>query len=224
MNGEDRIRRYIERAFCGIEKNGKVLEEMEALCGELLEKYQSLTARGYEPEAAYQSVISGIGDIFELVDGIAAETGSGSPYAGWAQAGAGRKPSPRMLEAAPYAAAAGLFLIWGGSLIFPAGPRARNLAPMLMLILGIAVGAAVLWLLLNGDRPAARDRDPRQRAGMAVKAAVWCVAGICMFLVASKPHLKRLLWLIPLAALAVHQMIAAWFAYEETKERGDSHD
>ena len=31
MKGEDRIRRYLERAFYGVEKNEKVREEMEAL-------------------------------------------------------------------------------------------------------------------------------------------------------------------------------------------------
>ena len=147
MKGEDRIRRYLERAFYGVEKNEKVREEMEALLGELLEKYQSLTAQGYEPEAAYQSVISGIGDIFELVDGIAQEAQAGRPPLGGPADlrqtdgfGSGWKSSPRMLEAAPYVAAAGLLLLWGGSLLFPAGPRARTLTPVLMLALGIGGG------------------------------------------------------------------------------------
>ena len=230
MKGEDRIRRYLERAFYGVEKNEKVREEMEALLGELLEKYQSLTAQGYEPEAAYQSVISGIGDIFELVDGIAQEAQTGRPPLGGPADlrqtdgfGSGWKSSPRMLEAAPYVAAAGLLLLWGGSLLSPAGPRARALTPMLMLALGIGVGAAVLWIWMNGDRKAVRSRAPRQRAGRTVQAAVWCAAALGMFLAASRPHLERLLWLIPLAALAVHQMIAAWLAYEETKERRDFH-
>lgn len=62
MNGEERIRIYLNRAFSGTLQTDAVSEAKESLFADLREKYTSLVSQGQSEEAAYQSVISGIGE------------------------------------------------------------------------------------------------------------------------------------------------------------------
>lgn len=100
MSGEERIRRYVERAFYGTRQSDEVEAEKEALCGELIKKYRDLLAEEYSPETAYQSVIGGIGDIFELVDEIAGAPGD-APLSG-GNAGTDGQDSHRRLSGAAH--------------------------------------------------------------------------------------------------------------------------
>ncbi len=232
MREEDKIRRYLDRAFGGVPQTDKVREEKEALLAELLEKYQQLVGNGYEPEAAYQSVISGIGDIFELVDAIAEDAGVKGvpaqeefPGEGSGQGdGAGNwgkswSPSSRFMEWMPYGAAGILFLFWLMGQIFPVGPKEREILPLL--VLGAAAGAAVLYLLLRYPRPSAKRRIPAVHIAVAV---VWCAGAFLFFRAVRTPRMEKIVWLIPIGALALTQLIFTWQLFEDSKKRGDLHE
>lgn len=62
-----RIAEYVEDLFAGVAPEPKVLEIKEELLVNLNEKYLDLLAAGQSEEAAYASVISGIGDIHDLL-------------------------------------------------------------------------------------------------------------------------------------------------------------
>lgn len=213
MRGEERIRHYLDRAFYGARQTKEIHEEKEALLAELTEKYQALITQGYEPEAAYQSVISGIGDIFELVDGIAGEPVEQDS----------RPPertdyhfNPMLTEAAPYAAAGILFLFWIITRLLPAGPKDQSALPLL--ILGAAAGAGILWMFFTYPKPFTGSKIPPVHLAVAV---LWCITAVLFFLAATKPHLRSILWLIPIGALAVTQLIFSWTSYKDLKKRGD---
>ncbi len=129
MSGEERIRRYVERAFYGTRQSDEVQAEKEALCGELIKKYQDLLAEEYSPETAYQSVIGGIGDIFELVDEIAGAPGDAPSSGGNAGAegqdshreaersGTSEEASPAWLRAVPWLAAGSVCFLPGAETV-----------------------------------------------------------------------------------------------------------
>ncbi len=88
MSGEEKICHYINRAFAGCPAGQQTEEAKEALCADLLEKYRALLETGYAPETAYQTTISGVGDIFEVVDSVTgrqAEDEMGYSSLTWAQ-------------------------------------------------------------------------------------------------------------------------------------------
>lgn len=68
MNEE--LRRYMDELFAEAPQNKKVLDLKEELLGNMNEKYQDLLAEGLSPQEAYKTVVSGIGDVDELIGGI----------------------------------------------------------------------------------------------------------------------------------------------------------
>ena len=236
MSGEERIRRYVERAFYGTRQSDEVQAEKEALCGELIKKYRDLLAEEYSPETAYQSVIGGIGDIFELVDEIAGAPGDAPSSGGNAgvegqdsrreaeRSGTPEEASPAWLRAVPWLAAGVFLLAWGGNRLLHPGPRGGHFFPVL--VLAAAVAAAV-WLIRRGKGGgAAKRRMDDVLAGKwtakdIAETVIWCVAAVWFLLALHKPHLERTAWLIPLGALAAHELAAAWFSYMEERGRSD---
>ena len=67
---EKRITDYIEMAFSNAPNTRKSQELKEELIANMLEKYRDQVAQGLSEEEAYHSVIAGMGDISELVDGV----------------------------------------------------------------------------------------------------------------------------------------------------------
>ena len=70
---ENRIRQYIDRAFRDVPQSAKNNDLKESLRNDLLEKYDGLVAIGKTEEEAYSGVISGIGDLNELTQGLIKE-------------------------------------------------------------------------------------------------------------------------------------------------------
>ena len=62
-----RIVEHVDELFVGVAPEPKVLEIKEELLANLNEKYLDLLAAGQSEEAAYVSVLSGIGDIHDLL-------------------------------------------------------------------------------------------------------------------------------------------------------------
>ena len=66
----DKIRAHIEVLFRNAPATRRVAEAREELLAGCLDKYADLTAAGRTPEEAYIAVISGIGDVDELLNAI----------------------------------------------------------------------------------------------------------------------------------------------------------
>ncbi|MDR3206975.1 MAG: permease prefix domain 1-containing protein [Oscillospiraceae bacterium] len=67
---KDRIKTHVEGLFQDAPHTRRVREAREELLAGCLDKYEDLTAHGRSPEEAYEDVISGIGDVTELLRAI----------------------------------------------------------------------------------------------------------------------------------------------------------
>lgn len=66
----DKIRTYIDNSFTGINETKKVKELKDELFENLKEKYNDQIQDGKTEQEAYHSVISGIGDLSELIESV----------------------------------------------------------------------------------------------------------------------------------------------------------
>lgn len=70
MSANARIRVHVEDLFLNAPKSHRTIELKEELIANLQEKYADLIVQGKEEEAAYEIVITSIGDIDELIRGL----------------------------------------------------------------------------------------------------------------------------------------------------------
>ena len=66
----NKIRAYIDHEFAGVPESKKVNELKEELTANLIEKYNEQLLHGKSEEEAYNAVITGLGDLSELVDSV----------------------------------------------------------------------------------------------------------------------------------------------------------
>jgi hypothetical protein len=64
---EDKIRKHVEELFAGTLPTKKAVELKEEMIQNLTEKYNDLIGEGKTPEAAFNIVVAGIGDVSGLI-------------------------------------------------------------------------------------------------------------------------------------------------------------
>ncbi|MDR1692352.1 MAG: permease prefix domain 1-containing protein [Oscillospiraceae bacterium] len=69
----EKIKAHIDRLLQDAPKTRRIEEMREELLSGCLDKYEDLTASGVSPEEAFASVISGIGDVDELIKNLSSE-------------------------------------------------------------------------------------------------------------------------------------------------------
>lgn len=214
MNGIERIRTFLERAFAGKAQTEKVLEAKEALYADLIERYQSLIQEGYAEEAAYQAAISSIGDIFELVDSITGETAQTGPVAAKVAEGNDRVISQKASVRLPYILVGIFFLLWIGRYLLPVRPHMENYLPMLFL--GVAAGLVAPRLIMLYKQGQLKGRKMPY-------LVLWSVTAVLFLIAIFTPRFERAIWLLPVLALAIHQLLYAWQEYDSSKKE-NSHE
>ena len=75
----NKIRAYIDHEFAGVPESKKVNELKEELTANLIEKYNEQLLHGKSEEEAYNAVITGLGDLSELVDRAYVRTACRAP-------------------------------------------------------------------------------------------------------------------------------------------------
>lgn len=73
-----KLKDYIETIFSDAPETYRAYELKEEMYTDLCEKYDDLVAEGKTPAAAYHAVISGVGDISELIEELKKEAGGAS--------------------------------------------------------------------------------------------------------------------------------------------------
>ena len=73
-----KLKDYIEIIFTDAPQTYRAHELKEEMYTDLCEKYDDLVAEGKTPAAAYHAVISGVGDIGELIEELKKEAGMGA--------------------------------------------------------------------------------------------------------------------------------------------------
>ena len=69
----DKLRKHVENLFSKAPNSKKAVELKEELIQNLTDKYNDLLLEGKTPEAAYNIVIAGIGDVSSLIDDLKKE-------------------------------------------------------------------------------------------------------------------------------------------------------
>ncbi|MCD7947701.1 MAG: hypothetical protein LUG13_05315 [Oscillospiraceae bacterium] len=222
MDYRERIRAYIDRAFAGAPQTDKVRDTKAELYADLLDQYNALLEAGHAPQSAYDSTIESVGDIYELVDSLVREEAAhpapaAPPEKEPPAAEAEKKDDTRgkFFSIVPVVAAVIFLLLLVLDIANPPGPKSilRN-APYLFLVLLAIVFAVYLWqahrrgLRLVGDGIQAKWYP-------VFVAALWVAALICLLVVAGKPHLHRLTWIILIVALAVHWFVSGMARYQK---------
>lgn len=203
MNGHERIQAYLDRAFLTGPQTEGLLEAKETLLADLGEKYDSLTAQGYSEQGAYETVISGIGDIFEIVDEAAGE-GLALPSGPEIRGGKRALCFPLL--------AAAFLLLWAaglGGLSFPLLPA-------------LALGAAAGFFLSRWPLFIQRAKSARRQGdqGFWLTPMLWAAAALLFILAFFIPALGRIQWLIPAAAISTDRLASSLRAYSRFKKGG----
>ncbi len=73
-----KLKDYIDTIFTDAPQTYRAYELKEEMYTDLCEKYDDLIAEGKTPAAAYHAVISGVGDISELIEELKREAGCGT--------------------------------------------------------------------------------------------------------------------------------------------------
>lgn len=133
----ERIKTHVDSLFEDAPQTRKVLDLKEELLGNLNIKYDDLITGGSTPDDAYRSVISGIGDMSELVRQIQNESAFNSHY----------PTKERKKSALLVAIAIGLYIMSPISVIlFDDVFGLRNAGPVMMFVL---IAAATGLLIYN---------------------------------------------------------------------------
>lgn len=133
----ERIKTHVDSLFEDAPQTRKVLDLKEELLGNLNIKYEDLITGGSTPDDAYRSVISGIGDMSELVRQIQNESAFNSHY----------PTKERKKSAILVAVAVGLYIMSPISVIlFDDVLGFRNVGPIMMFVL---IAAATGLLIYN---------------------------------------------------------------------------
>lgn len=68
---EEKLRKYVESLFEKAPKTQKAIELRQEIISNLLDKYNDLKSSGASEEEAYEIVVKGLGNVDELINGLA---------------------------------------------------------------------------------------------------------------------------------------------------------
>ena len=129
----EKIRSYIDRAFESAPQTKKILELKEELYANLVDKYHDQLDKGASEQDAYNTVISGIGDIYELIDSVNDPQPLAPPTA-----------RERSRSALLVSIAVGLYIISPFTLIFSTVTFSAPIPGLFFMFLCIAVATGLL--------------------------------------------------------------------------------
>lgn len=204
----EKIRKHIEELFTNAPKTRKAMELREEMTQNTIEKYQDLIAEGFQEEAAYQNVISSIGDVTELFGDLEERTPLSLPE------------KDRKKKALINSAAAGLYIfaigafLWGMAIteIWFFYPEAATIVIALTVLLCIPptcmlVYAAQMYpnyqrkdnTLVESYKEAVHARNKEKSVKAFVSAIVWLATLIFYFLISYVSSKWEITWIIFLA-------------------------
>ena len=218
-----KIAEYVEELFAGVSPEPKVLEIKEELLDNLNEKYVDLLEAGQSEETAYGSVISGIGDIHDLLRDF-------TPFGPYSSAEIERRRNLKnillSIGAAVYVLSLAVLLIFTR-----AGLDSVGLA-VTILCWAVATGLIVYGVNLGktsyekrGDtfvehykEKLAADESDRSLK-KAVNSAFWPLVVVIYLALSFISRRWDITWIIFLVAVTLQQLIH-WRLFADPKERG----
>ena len=218
---EDRIRKYVEDLFSDTAQSKRAVELKEEMIQNCTDKYHDLLAEGKTPEAAFNIVVAGIGDVSGLLKDLEYET---------------RKPeiSPeqRQKSAMLTAVAVMLYILCVLPLIILELAIGTAAAQIIGIVVMFVMAAAATGLLIYNSMTKPRhvraddtmvDSFRQWQAGSheqkalmgAIRTALWTITVALYFILSFLTGWWHLTWLVFLLAVAVNAIINAVFALKK---------
>ena len=220
---EDKLRRYVDGLFARAVPTKKAVELKEEMLQNLHDKYNDLISEGKAPEAAYNIVIAGIGDVGVLLSGLEAEVPDSPEYLEYETA--------RRVSAMFTAIAVMGYIL--------------SVLPLIIIsmyndVAGVRIGVPVMFLMIaastgllvynNLTKPKyikgsatmveefrkwqtdARDVKSLRRA---VSAALWSILVALYFIISFWTFAWHLTWIMFILGAAIEAIISIFFALKK---------
>lgn len=216
----DKIRAYLEHTFADAPQSQKAVELKEELYTNLAEKYNDQIKQGRTETEAYNIVISGIGDISELVDSVRPK-----PFP---------QPDPRELRrrAVFTSVAVGLYILSPFSiLLFAEFLRQEEIGILVMfLLIAIATGLLIFNHMTRPTYVRTEDtvveefkewrvKNNRQRdVFQTFRGAYWSLVTALYLLLSFLLRIWAFSWIIFIIAAAVENIIRGILQLREDKK------
>ena len=207
-----KIRAYITRAFEDVPKTKKSIELQEELISNLIEKFNDQLKIGKTEEEAYTSVIAGIGDLSELVEGVRER-----------QTLMSQSPEDRKKNALVIAIAVVLYILSPMVLILFAELLSMEIFGLLMMFVLIAIATGMLVYnaaskpkylreeetLVEEFKEWKAGKDKNQASYAAFKSAFWLIVVAVYLFISFQSGGWAYTWIIFIVASAVQEVVRA---------------
>jgi len=216
---EDKLRRYVDGLFARTAPTKKAVELKEEMLQNLHDKYDDLITEGKSPEAAYNIVIAGIGDVGGLLNELEAE--APEPF-DTIEIEAARRMSA-MLTAI---AVAGIILsVLPLIILAVTGNRntVRIGVPVMIFIIAGAIGLLVYNYMTkpryyrDSDTMVGEFREwqsgtsDRKSLRKAISSALWAIIVALYFIISFGTNAWHISWIIFLFGAAAEAIINIFF-------------
>ena len=236
---KERLSAYIHGLFAGAERKSPANERLAELKEELLrdteEKYDDLVAQGYSPERAYNAVITGVGDITDLIDSVTGkkptgETAAPSSFADALLTSQEREALRKKQERAALlksVAVAMYILCWVPLVVLSTfmGDLGSTVGLAVMFLMIAGATAMIVYGNMTGAKAAESakqcrdddgdddDDDDEKRSPVykAVSGALWVLTVVAYIAVSNWTGAWHMTWLMFLMTAALDNIIKAIF-------------
>ncbi|MCL2401160.1 MAG: permease prefix domain 1-containing protein [Oscillospiraceae bacterium] len=218
---EDKLRRYVEGLFEETAPTKKAVELKEEMIQNLQDKYKDLIADGKTPEAAYNIVVAGIGDVGTLIKELEDDTMPDIEKYKEAQS------KSAMLTAI----AVMMYILSVLPLVMLSLFNSRHADTIGLLILFIMVAGATGILIYNNmSKPKYKkesdtmveeflewqaDTDERRTLRKAISGMLWSIIVVVYIIVSFATHMWHITWVIFVLAGAIESLINILFTIKK---------
>ena len=216
---EDKLRRYIDGIFARTAPTKRAVELKEEMLQNLQDKYSDLIEEGKTPEAAYNIVVAGIGDVGSLLWELDAEAPDLEYMAELEERG--RKSAMLTAIAVMSIIISVLPLIILA--IFQSRYAARIGVPAMFLIMAAAVGLLVYnhmtkprykkgsATMVDEFREWQVGTNDRRSLRRAISAALWAIIVALYFIISFGTFAWHITWIIFILGAAIEAVINIFF-------------
>lgn len=207
------IRVYIEELFESAPRTRRTGELKDELITNLTDRYDDLIRDGMEPQAAYATVIDGIGDVDELIS-VLQEQEALNPA---------REQQQKQKSALLVSAAVAIYIL----ALIPPLFIGNEIGTMIMLIMVAGATAVLVYNSMMKVRYHKRDNSlveefkewrhvsaNHRAVRNTVNSLIWISAVIIFLLLGFLLGIWYIAWIVFLVAAAVNQIVRLLFSFE----------
>ncbi|MCL1835848.1 MAG: permease prefix domain 1-containing protein [Oscillospiraceae bacterium] len=220
---EDKLRRYVDGLFARTVQTKKAVELKEEMLQNMEDKYNDLMSEGKAPEAAYNIVVAGVGDVGDLLSELEVEAPDSPEYAIFEMA---RRKSAMFTAIAVMAYILSVvplivLNLYGSSM------AARLGVPIMLVIIAAATGLLVFnnitkpryvrgsATMVQEFREWQSGESSLKSLRRAISSALWTIIVALYFILSFWTSAWHLTWIIFIIGAAVEAVINIFFTLKK---------